>query len=144
MQKSHLTSAGWQVTLCDPVSYVISHSGEVSLHTAISWLFFYILILWLFCWMTRQESESNWAVYLKKFKQWWRTWNNNVKIARSVTWNGCVESTANGKDGVKLGCQFFIVPATIRLKPPQLEYTCRALNNTTIGKYIAVSEWVEA
>jgi len=31
-----VTSAGWQVTLCDPIWYVISHSGEVSLHTAIS------------------------------------------------------------------------------------------------------------
>jgi len=29
-----VTSAGWQVTLCDPIWYVISRSGEVSSPTA--------------------------------------------------------------------------------------------------------------
>jgi len=39
-------SPGWQVTLCDPIWYVISHSGEVSLHTAfaLSCLPFYLYI----------------------------------------------------------------------------------------------------
>jgi len=33
-----VTSAGWQVTLCDPIWYVISCSGEVSSRTALSCL----------------------------------------------------------------------------------------------------------
>jgi len=36
-----VTSAGWQVTLCDPIWYVISCSSEVSLHTAMSCLSFF-------------------------------------------------------------------------------------------------------
>jgi len=38
-----VTSAGWQVTLCDPIWYVISRSNEVSLHTAISCLLYFTL-----------------------------------------------------------------------------------------------------
>jgi len=35
-----VTSAGWQVTLCDPIRYVISHSGEVNSLTAYTFTFY--------------------------------------------------------------------------------------------------------
>jgi len=35
-----VTTAGWQVTLCDPIWYVISLSGDVVLQTAIPFYLF--------------------------------------------------------------------------------------------------------
>ena len=40
----NVTSAGWQVTLCDPVWHVISRSGVATLRTAIHLLLTYLLI----------------------------------------------------------------------------------------------------
>jgi len=38
-KSGNVTSAGWQVTLCDPIWHVSSRSGEASLRTAISGYF---------------------------------------------------------------------------------------------------------
>jgi len=40
-----VTSAGWQVTLCDPMWHVSSHSGVATLRTAIHLLLTYLLTL---------------------------------------------------------------------------------------------------
>jgi len=45
---SYVTSAGWQVTLCDPMWHVSSRSGVATLRTAIHLLFTYLSYL-LFC-----------------------------------------------------------------------------------------------
>jgi len=38
----NVTSAGWQVTLCDPMWHVSSRSGVATLRTAIHWLLTYL------------------------------------------------------------------------------------------------------
>ena len=38
----NVTSAGWQVTLCDPISHVSSRSGVATLRTAIHLLLTYL------------------------------------------------------------------------------------------------------
>jgi len=46
----NVTSAGWQVTLCDPMCYVSSRSGVATLQTAIHLLLTYLLtycVFWL-------------------------------------------------------------------------------------------------
>ena len=51
-----VTSAGWQVTLCDPMWHVSSRSGVATLRTAIHLLLTYLLTCvgslaeWLTCW----------------------------------------------------------------------------------------------
>ena len=44
----NVTSAGWQVTLCDPISHVSSRSGVATLRTAIHLLltYFTYLLTW--------------------------------------------------------------------------------------------------
>jgi len=39
----NVTSAGWQVTLCDPIWHVSSHSSVATLRTAIHLLLTYLL-----------------------------------------------------------------------------------------------------
>ena len=45
----NVTSAGWQVTLCDPMWHVSSRSGVATLRTAIHLLLTYLLtyLLWV-------------------------------------------------------------------------------------------------
>ena len=40
----NVTSAGWQVTLCDPMWHVSSRSGVATLRTAIHWLLTHLLL----------------------------------------------------------------------------------------------------
>jgi len=42
----NVTSAGWQVTLCDPIWHVSSRSGVATLRTAIHLLLTYLLTLY--------------------------------------------------------------------------------------------------
>ena len=43
-QGGNVTSAGWQVTLCDPMWHVSSRSGVATLRTAIHLLLTYLLL----------------------------------------------------------------------------------------------------
>jgi len=56
----NVTSAGWQVTLCDPMWHVSSRSGVATLRTAIHLLLYTIAIHLLLITTPRQSYTAIW------------------------------------------------------------------------------------
>jgi len=77
------------------------------------------------------QNQYKLRSYLKQFKDWWWTNNNGVVVARFVTGDDSVESTADGKYSIECRCQLLVVPALVRFKPSPSEHACRASNNKT-------------
>jgi len=69
LQGRNVTSAAWQVTLCDPMWHVSSHSGVATLRTAIHLILTYLLYVLatdrpcmpscaVFCWSSSRDSRA--------------------------------------------------------------------------------------
>ena len=90
----NVTSAGWQVTLSDPIWHVSSRSGVATLRTAIHLLLTYLLTPTpspVFCAReTRLESSSTTNAYTS----WQANWQMFV-ATRHATLHGRIQQTAS-------------------------------------------------
>ena len=71
----NVTSAGWQVTLCDPMWHVSSRSGVATLRTAIRLLLTYLL--------TKIQVIGSINIFLKKYNFHWQLQIKHANISYS-------------------------------------------------------------
>jgi len=69
----NVTSAGWQVTLCDPMWHVSSRSGVATLRTAIRLILTYLL--------TKIQVLGSINIFLKKYNLHWQLQIKHANIS---------------------------------------------------------------